>query len=178
MFLQDLKHKIPNLLTLLRLVLAFSYPFIDKELRIPVIIISILTEFFDGYLARKWKVDSKLGALLDPIADKCFVFSVALMMFIETELTWWLFMLFGFRDLVVLLGAIFLAIEKNWKPFFNVKPRIPGKVATSFQFAFLLSVLYFNELNWWILYPTIVLSIAAGLEYLYLLKVNNFYREN
>ena len=158
------------------MIFATIYPFAPDQSRILLILLSLATEFFDGFLARMWKTESKWGALLDPIADKCFVFSVLVVMFYETDLSWWKFLLIGFRDMVVFLGASYLAIKENWRPFFNVRPRILGKVATTFQFILILSVLVLKDFNIWILYSTVGISIAAGIDYLYLLRKNNFYR--
>ena len=72
---------IPNILTLLRLIAApgvvlmflyFTRPWADWFALI-LFIGAALTDWFDGYLARLWKQESKLGAMLDPIADKAMV---------------------------------------------------------------------------------------------------------
>lgn len=72
---------IPNTLTILRLLAApgvavmflyFTRPWADWFAMVLFIVASI-TDFFDGYLARKWKQESAFGAMLDPIADKAMV---------------------------------------------------------------------------------------------------------
>lgn len=72
---------IPNILTILRLIAApvvallflyFTRPYADWFALI-VFVLAALTDFVDGYLARAWKQESKLGAMLDPIADKAMV---------------------------------------------------------------------------------------------------------
>lgn len=72
---------LPNILTLLRLfaapgvVLMFLYftrPWADWFALI-LFVSAAITDFFDGYLARAWKQESKFGAMLDPIADKAMV---------------------------------------------------------------------------------------------------------
>ena len=72
---------IPNMLTLLRLLAApgvvlmflyFTRPWADWFALI-LFISAAITDFFDGYLARLWKQETKLGAMLDPIADKAMV---------------------------------------------------------------------------------------------------------
>ena len=171
-----MKH-IPNALTILRLLLAFGYPFLPHPWRLPCIILSLVTEFLDGYLARKFNWGSPSGALLDPIADKAFVFSVAFTMFFESNLTWWQFLLVGARDAVVFFGAMSLIMEHNYEAFMHVIPRWSGKIATVFQFAFLISYAYWKEINPYILYSTIVASCVAGGDYLHLLFKKNFYRK-
>lgn len=72
---------IPNILTILRLAAApgvvimflyFARPWADWFALI-LFVTAALTDWLDGYLARAWKQESKLGAMLDPIADKAMV---------------------------------------------------------------------------------------------------------
>ena len=72
---------IPNILTVLRLLAApgvavmflyFHRPWADW-LALTLFISAAITDYFDGYLARLWKQESKFGAMLDPIADKAMV---------------------------------------------------------------------------------------------------------
>lgn len=72
---------LPNVLTILRLVAApgiavmflyFNRPFADW-FALVLFGLAAITDFFDGYLARAWKQESRLGAMLDPIADKAMV---------------------------------------------------------------------------------------------------------
>ncbi|MGR3661167.1 MAG: CDP-diacylglycerol--glycerol-3-phosphate 3-phosphatidyltransferase [Paracoccaceae bacterium] len=72
---------IPNILTVLRLLAApglvvmflfFTRPWADM-LALALFVVAAITDWFDGYLARIWKQESKFGAMLDPIADKAMV---------------------------------------------------------------------------------------------------------
>jgi CDP-diacylglycerol--glycerol-3-phosphate 3-phosphatidyltransferase len=77
------KFLIPNVITCIRIVLSF-FLFMIKPQTIgffSIYIICGMTDICDGYLARKWKVTSKFGALLDSIADLIFVI-VLLLIFI------------------------------------------------------------------------------------------------
>jgi cardiolipin synthase (CMP-forming) len=80
---------LPNILTLLRLLAApgvalmflyFTRPIADW-FALVLFISAAVTDWFDGYLARAWKQETKLGAMLDPIADKAMVV-IALMVII------------------------------------------------------------------------------------------------
>ena len=80
---------LPNFLTLLRLLAApmvavmflyFTRPYADWFALI-LFITAAVTDWFDGYLARAWKQETKLGTMLDPIADKAMVV-IALMVII------------------------------------------------------------------------------------------------
>jgi len=84
-----MKWNVPNILTLLRLIAApgvavmflyFERPYADG-LAMLLFVSAAVTDWFDGYLARAWKQETKLGAMLDPIADKAMVV-IALMVII------------------------------------------------------------------------------------------------
>ena len=84
-----MKWNLPNILTLLRLLAApglavmflyFTRPYADWFALI-LFVSAAITDWFDGYLARAWKQETKLGAMLDPIADKAMVV-IALMVII------------------------------------------------------------------------------------------------
>jgi len=91
---------IPNILTALRLLAApavavmflyFTRPYADWFALI-LFVTAAATDWFDGYLARMWKQETKLGAMLDPIADKAMVV-IALMIIVgysDTSWTPWL----------------------------------------------------------------------------------------
>ena len=76
-----MKWSLPNTLTFLRLLaspgvavmfLYFQRPWADW-FELSLFILAAITDYFDGYLARLWKQESKWGAMLDPIADKAMV---------------------------------------------------------------------------------------------------------
>jgi CDP-diacylglycerol--glycerol-3-phosphate 3-phosphatidyltransferase len=80
---------IPNALTIGRLLAApclalmflyFTRPYADL-LAVFLFVIAAITDWFDGYLARAWKQETKLGTMLDPIADKAMV-AIALMVIV------------------------------------------------------------------------------------------------
>ena len=84
-----MKWNLPNILTLGRLVAApmvavmflyFTRPYADW-FALTLFVLAAVTDWFDGYLARAWKQETKLGAMLDPIADKAMVV-IALMVII------------------------------------------------------------------------------------------------
>ena len=91
--MQNIKQKLPNWLTNLRLVLipvlivAFYLEQGNvRNLTCAIFLIASISDFLDGYLSRKWQVTSRYGAMLDPIADKLIV-ATALCLVI-TEETW------------------------------------------------------------------------------------------
>lgn len=150
--------QIPNSLTWLRLGLALSFPWAPEKFWIAVFVIAALTEFLDGYLARRLNVSSRFGALFDPIADKAFLFVVAATLLWRGYLPWWDLLLVGLRDLFVLGGAIVFAMQGRRNELKQLKARWPGKLTTALQFALLLTVLATKQS----FYPLVGLTTLAG----------------
>ncbi len=91
-----MKWNLPNILTVLRLLAApglavmflyFSRPLADWFALI-LFLSAAITDWFDGYLARAWKQETKMGAMLDPIADKAMVV-IALMILVGYSAEHW-----------------------------------------------------------------------------------------
>ncbi len=143
---------IPNLLSLIRILLipVFGVLFYQGNViwAVVVLIISGLTDFFDGKIARKFNQISELGKMLDPIADKLTQITIAIILFLTFNkstnpvMTWfkWVFLFFVFKEfLMVLVGGIMV--------FMGLKPsaaEIYGKIATFVYYAVMASVIAFG----------------------------------
>jgi CDP-diacylglycerol--glycerol-3-phosphate 3-phosphatidyltransferase len=160
-----MKHHIPNGLTVLRLLLAMAFPFVGETWRIPIFVVSALTEWSDGFLSRRWGVVTYWGKILDPIADKAFVFSVIATLFFEGHVELWELAVVGVRDLVVLSGALWIWALGDRSDFERAHPRWLGKITTNFQFAFLFVALWWGEVPVWLTLATAALSLAAAVDY-------------
>lgn len=108
--------------------------FEESLISVMLFILIFSTDWIDGFLARKTKV-SNLGKIIDPVADKIFVFSVMICLIYINLLSVWPFIVILFRDLLMSSVRIFLA--KN-----NIvcAANIYGKIKTFTQF---LSLLFF-----------------------------------
>ncbi len=83
-----------------------AYYFITLSL-VPLI---LLTDFLDGWIARKFEMVNPLGAFLDPLADKFFAFStIAILAWVE-QLPVWLAMVVFFKEFFILIGWLLLFI--------------------------------------------------------------------
>lgn len=93
---------IPVIVLLIVHVTPYNYP-----LLILVFFFSIWLDFFDGYLARKLSQETKLGQILDPLADKLMVSCIVVALIIKTDFPIWLGILIIGRDLLILAaGAV------------------------------------------------------------------------
>ncbi len=118
MFGIQAKHffQISNLLSLFRLVgalplfwLLYDGSILGKPLVLVLVFLISISDFFDGYLARKLNQVSELGKILDPLADKVLVISVALAFYLTGILDQTLFIIIVLRDVLIILPGIFLS---------------------------------------------------------------------
>ena len=160
------RQAVPNSLTLLRLLLAPMFPFAPSSWRLPMLAIGLLTEYLDGYLARRWDGASDFGRVLDPIADKVFVFSVMLVLVMEGFAGPAEMALVMTRDIVVLIAGLWFFLSGGRREQMpRVEPTLLGKVTTAFQILYLIGLLVFEQSHSILLVPTVGLSIWSSLDY-------------
>ncbi|WP_073093376.1 CDP-diacylglycerol--glycerol-3-phosphate 3-phosphatidyltransferase [Thermosyntropha lipolytica] len=168
---------IPNVLTLLRIVLIPLFVVV-LLIRIPygdylaafIFAVAALTDSLDGYLARKWKQITKLGIILDPLADKLLI-TAALISLVELgRIPGWIaiiilgreFAVSGLRAIKAEEGVIIPA--SKW-----------GKAKTVSQIVAVLLImlehLYAPFISWpvgmWCMYGAVAITIWSGIEYFY-----------
>lgn len=156
---------VPNQLSLLRLVLALLLPFSPERYWFWIVAGGGGSDFLDGWIARRWKLESWQGGLLDAIADKMFIMS-ALLTFSAAGIfsVWWIPGII-LRDLTVALIAAYAAWNSAWTSFKNMDARLTGKAATGGQFLLLLlASLKLADIRY-VLILTILLSLVASVDY-------------
>ena len=157
---------VPNLLSFGRLVLGLAFPWIDPTWRVWAVLAGAASDGFDGIISRKLHATSTTGRILDPIADKVFVISVLFTLVLDDTLKLWQVALVGTRDLAVLAGASFLVATQGWTATKRLPPSWLGKITTAAQFAFLLTVLYYQKMILAVFVPAAAVSVLAGVDYL------------
>ncbi|MDO7881807.1 CDP-alcohol phosphatidyltransferase family protein [Protaetiibacter sp. WY-16] len=104
---------VPNLLSFLRLALVpvFLALIIQGQdaLALLVLVISSVTDFLDGLIARTFRQVSRLGQLLDPAADRLFIFAALIGLAVREVIPWWLFVVIVSRDAMLIVLGIVLA---------------------------------------------------------------------
>jgi CDP-diacylglycerol--glycerol-3-phosphate 3-phosphatidyltransferase len=141
----------PNSLSLLRAPLAFLFLSENTTLRNLSVLVALISDCVDGYLARKYKYTSKLGAILDPLMDKFFVFFVLAVFIIEGKLLVWQSVLMISRDLFLCIFAIYLLINQSWQRF-EIRSVRWGKITTGLQFSIIFMLINhytpFQQVYW------------------------------
>ena len=136
---------IANIITLIRL---FSVPLIllmilDDNLKLAfwIFLFASFTDTFDGLLARKLKIVTKFGKILDPITDKILVFSILITLSYKSLIEMPIVTIIILRDFVILLGAILSILLKKK---INYSPLKIGKITFFFQIIFIAMLLLHN----------------------------------
>jgi cardiolipin synthase len=130
---------VPNVLSSFRLALALIFPVIPVSWQLPVVICGGLSDWVDGLIARRYKATSDSGALLDAIADKLFTLSVLITLVIAGDTAWWQACIVLCRDVLVTIIAIYACLLRRPDVFRHMRPRLPGKLATSFVLIWLVT---------------------------------------
>ncbi len=172
---------IPNLLSFIRIILIpfFGYYLLHDKLLIAAIIIAVsgLTDLFDGKIARRFNQVSNLGKILDPIADKLTIITIAIILFIKFRQAddsmirafSWVFLIFLLKDAVMVVGgAVMIAL--------GIRPgaaEIYGKVATCVFYGVMILVIAFGPsvgaltslwtMPVWLTFTLVIISVIATL---------------
>src|SRR5579871_792828 len=139
--------QIPNLLSLSRVAAApLAFWLLssgNKSAFIIVLLIAGLTDYLDGWVARRFHFESRLGLVLDSVTDKVLVIVTVLALLNAHYLSWTDLILLLVRDIGVLAGAaVILIVNKRMAEISNIQHSWPSRICTFFQFltlgAFLL----------------------------------------
>jgi CDP-diacylglycerol--glycerol-3-phosphate 3-phosphatidyltransferase len=122
-----------------------------------------LTDQLDGYLARRWHVESAFGRVADPLADRLMIGTAVVLMLATGRIPLVAGLIVLVRDLALLLGYKLVAPRG-----YDVEVTFLGKVATWILYAALGLVLVTSDGTTWpvvILWIGIALSVASGVQY-------------
>ena len=167
---------LPNILALFRIALAplMLWFFINRDNSLfsswhpswfdyfagLVFVIASVTDFFDGFIARSWDQMTKLGGILDPLADKMLVLAGFLgLMVLDRASAWAVFLILSREFFITGLRVVAVAEGKN------VASTMAGKVKTVAQ----MFAIGFLIMNWpyatALLWFAVILTLYSGYEY-------------
>lgn len=107
---------IPNLLSVLRLVLIPVFVWValgpeEDQWAFVILAVSAVTDWLDGVIARRYHLVSRVGQLLDPVADRLFVASTIIVLALRDIVPWWLVGLLVLRD--AFMGVVQLVVHRR-----------------------------------------------------------------
>jgi len=172
---------VPNLLTLARiglvpwlLVLLQEQEFVWS---LAVFIVAGVSDGLDGFIAKRFDAKTKLGAILDPLADKALLVSAYVMLSVMQVIPFWLMVVVVFRDVVIVGGYLVMAL------FFGsveMQPLKISKLNTVAQIAYIVIVLAalaftveLGALLNWMNYFVLITGVASGGAYVYIWSIKS-----
>lgn len=136
---------IPNILTVIRVLVVpfflfclFQEGVTYKIIAFLIFVLASVTDFIDGYLARKWNQETEFGKFLDPLADKILVVSAFVAFIIlHAQIEVWMVLLIILRDMLI-TSLRYLAIMQGS----SMKTSKMGKVKTAVQMVSIILILF------------------------------------
>ncbi|MET0103525.1 MAG: CDP-alcohol phosphatidyltransferase family protein [Sedimenticola sp.] len=169
------REDIPNLISVLRIFLTLPvvWMLLERQFDIALVLFFVagVSDGLDGYLAKHYGWTSRLGGLLDPLADKVLLVSSFLSLAVVGMIPVWLVMLVILRDLVIVTGALVYNFRVEE---LEAEPSMISKVNTVAQIVLVLSVvldeglmglpdLYILAMIW----AVAVTTVASGVNYVW-----------
>ena len=168
---------LPNKLTILRMIMIVPFVIVmlagaavpaGKWIALTLFIVASLTDFVDGYLARKYNLVTNFGKFMDPLADKLLVCS-ALIVFVELGyIPAWAVIIIIAREFIV--SGVRLIAADNGKV---IAANMLGKIKTNAQmFMSIFMILnidnsVFKIITEVLMYASVVLTVVSLIEYTY-----------
>ena len=162
----------PNKLTILRMILVpfFLVSFyieikdLDSSLIISTIIFAVasITDFFDGYLARKYNLVTDFGKFMDPLADKILVAAAMICLVGASRMSAWMAVLIISREYAIsILRAIAASSGKV------IAASSGGKIKTVTQIVAIIMLLLNIPFAMYVMIVAVVATFYSGVEYIY-----------
>jgi len=157
---------ISNFLSFLRILLVFPTIYFiaigKNEIMYIVAVIAIISDWMDGFLARRLNQITDLGKILDPLGDKVLIGAAVIALYYYQDFPLWLMLVIVLRDLAILIGAFFIydkskeVTSSNWT----------GKISVTFiaitVFSFIAGL---YEIFNFLLYLALFSIILSAFEY-------------
>ena len=167
-----------NRITLIRLLLVpvfaaliitytREHPWI-RYAALAVYTVAAISDALDGFVARAYNQKTKLGTLLDPLADKLMINIGFVFMAVNDQfayrIPYWFPVVILARDVMIVMGAYL--INEFYGPV-RVKPRVTGKLTTCFQMGLVIAVLLEVGFADKLLMATVAISAVSYVDYMY-----------
>lgn len=168
---------LPNKLTLLRVILipvflvallsgVVGHPF-NRYIAVVIFIAASITDFLDGYIARKYNMVSNFGKFMDPLADKLLVTAALISMVQLGDIAAWIVIVILSREFII-TGFRTIAVERG----IVIAASMWGKSKTTCQMIMIIVVLsgiftgMLGFINTVLIYVSVILTIISGVDYI------------
>jgi CDP-diacylglycerol--glycerol-3-phosphate 3-phosphatidyltransferase len=162
--------QLPNALTVLRLALipVFVLVFLAADNGTSwaagiIFGVAGATDQVDGWLARRWRVESQFGKVADPLADRLMIDAAVILLWLDDKLPWYGAAIIVLRD-VILVGGYKLLVPRGYE--LNVS--VLGKLATWILYlSIALLIVTSQDTEWplWLFWLGLGLAVLAGAQY-------------
>jgi cardiolipin synthase (CMP-forming) len=137
-----------------------------RNLALFIFILGVISDGLDGFIARKAKLQSKAGLILDPLGDKLLLMSAFIflspMSRFELKFPLWVSFIVISRDVIIIIGAVVIYMVKQC---LDMHPTKWGKLTTIFQMLSVVIILLQYQLAafiWWI---AVIFTVVSGIDY-------------
>lgn len=142
------KKDIPNIISIVRIVLVIpiAYFLWNQNYLVALLLFLVggLSDGLDGFLARRYKWETELGVMLDPMGDKLMMITAYLLLGWHNVLPLWLVVLVILRDLIIVLGTL---LYQRYIGEAKLKPLFISKLNTAFQILLVLTAMFSQIIN-------------------------------
>lgn len=170
------RRDIPNLITLFRIILVFPVVWYmlqrQYDLALLLFFVAGVSDGLDGYLAKHYGWESRIGAFLDPLADKILLVICYVVLSLQGHIALWLTTLVILRDVVIVSGAFYYHYRVAR---LEAAPSLVSKLNTVLQIALVVLVLFdagVMQLPAWLLTTLVALvvvsTVASGIQYVWI----------
>lgn len=165
---------LPNFISLFRLLLAIPFYFSLSNLHVDIIyryvvfgliILAFITDILDGYIARKKKIITEFGKIIDPFADKVLVISIVTMLYVLDELPAIYFWIIIGRDIIIFIGGILVSKKIGKVLPSNLLGKITVLIIGFFIIATIADLAETNFIYRFLFYFSIIMSFASVVAY-------------
>ncbi len=139
-----------------------------RFLALAIFFLGVVSDILDGYIARKAKLQSPAGLILDPLGDKLLLVSAFLCLFFTSNFPagirfplWVIFIVIS-RDVIILLGVLVIFIVKQ---NIDINPTRWGKATTISQMAAIISVLTQWKYSYLVWDAAVIFTVISGVDY-------------
>lgn len=156
---------LPNAVSMSRLVLAGAFVALrEPPARFALLLVASGTDFLDGWIARRQQTTSRSGALIDPIADRFFVFTALCVYLFEGAISTASYFTLLSRDIMTAIGFL-VARSIPWLRSVEFRARWLGKLVTALQLLTLMAVLAAPAVVPWLVLLVGAASVASIADY-------------